>query len=284
MRKVFVTDLDGTLLRSDQTLSEFTTTVLNRAITDGHIVSFATARGLASAYAVVSNIMWKHPVILYNGALLYDAASQRVIDGYFLDNDLTNELLHRGRGFGVTPFYFLLDDGDNERVYHEKLTSYGMMEFLNNRRNDPRFRVVGKVKSSAGERSLVLTYIGELDVLAPLQTEIKSAYGDNISIHMMKDYYIPNQYFLEFSHPRASKREGLILWAKHMGVDTGDICIFGDHLNDVGLFEVGGKKVAVSSAHEDILSMADLVVESNDEDGVAKFIFSSMNKDDGRFL
>ncbi|WP_430691902.1 HAD hydrolase family protein [Paenibacillus woosongensis] len=272
MSRIFITDLDGTLLRSDQTMSDFTVDVLNSAIQEGCIISFATARGLISAYSVVSDIAWKHPVILYNGALLFDVIHNRVIDGYFLDAGLTNEIIQRGKKHGCTPFYFLLDPSNKERVYHEKLTSFGMTEFLKSRINDPRFIEVNTLESSDHEKTLALTFIGELDDLLPLKEEVSSVLGDKVNHHIMKDYYIENQYFLEFSHPLAAKCEGLKMWARHMNVETKDICIFGDNLNDLGLFEVGGKKIAVANSHADILRIADTVIESNNEDGVAKFI------------
>lgn len=272
MSRIFITDLDGTLLRSDQTMSDFTVNVLNSAIQEGCIISFATARGLFSAYSVVSDIAWKHPVILYNGALLFDVVHNRVIDGYFLDAGLTNEIIQTGKKHGCSPFYFLLDSTNKERVYHEKLTTFGMMEFLKSRINDPRFMEVNELESSDDEKTLALTFIGELDDLLPLKEEVSSVLRDKVNLHIMKDYYIEDQYFLEFSHPHAAKCEGLKMWAKHMNVETKDICIFGDNLNDLGLFEVGGKKIAVSNSHVDILGIADTVIESNNEDGVAKYI------------
>ncbi len=272
MTSIFITDLDGTLLRSDQTLSAYTVKVLNTAIQCGHIVSFATARGFFSSMQAVSEVAWKHPVILYNGALLYDVTLKSVIDGYWLSNELTSEIIIRGKSHGITPFHFFLDSDHCERVHHEKLYTFGMTEFLKSRENDPRFCEIERLECPSEQRTLSLNYIGSLEDLIGLKEEVIKDFGSKISIHIMKDYYIPNQYFLEFSHPFASKKGGLKLWAKHMGVETDDICIFGDNLNDLGLFEVGGKKIAVSNSHEDILKLADEVVGSNNEDGVAKYM------------
>lgn len=272
LKNIFVSDLDGTLLRSNQTLSDYTIRIVNEAVYGGNIVSFATARGLFSAKSVVSAIEWKHPVILYNGALLYDVAQDQVMDGYWLNNELTTELIGMGKQFGLSPFYFSLDANHQERVYHEALSTFGMVEFLKSRSNDPRFCEVDQLKAFIGSRTLALTYIGEWEMLIAFKEEVTVKIGEQLNCHMMKDYYIPNQYFLEFSHPLASKREGLALWARHMNVNPKQICIFGDQLNDLGLFEAAGQKVAVANAHHDILKLADKVIESNDEDGVAKYI------------
>jgi len=272
MRDVFVTDLDGTLLRSDQTLSTFTINVLNDAIRKGFVISYATARGLLSSRAVTAHIEWRHPVILYNGALLYDMQHEAVIDGYWLNHIAADTIIQLGKEYGVVPFYFALNAENQERVYHEPLTTYGMVEFKKSRPQDPRFREVTALEASTDCRSLVLTYIAEQEQLLPFQRAVTAELGEQVHSHMMQDYYISNQYFLEFSNPLATKKEGLRMWARHMDVDPQHITIFGDHLNDRGLFEAAGKRLAVSNSHMEILKLADEIIASNNEDGVARHI------------
>lgn len=272
MRGVFVTDLDGTLLQADQTVSDYSAEVLNRAIEAGCIITYATARGLRSSRQATDTVNWKSPVILYNGALVYDAVNMQVVDGYWLDEQLTNQIFAIGQQYGLSPFHFLLDESSQERVHHEKLCTFGMIEFFNSRVNDPRFRELEQLHATQQHQTLILTYISELEKLLPLRAEVEAVLGSKVSIHMMKDYYIRDQYFLEFSHPQATKREGLNMWARHMEIDPAEIHVFGDNLNDVGLLEAGGKKLAVANAHEQILRLADQIIASNHEDGVAKYI------------
>ncbi|WP_442600680.1 Cof-type HAD-IIB family hydrolase [Paenibacillus sp. KN14-4R] len=275
-RKAYVTDLDGTLLRSDQSISDFTTGVINDLLEQDTVITFATARGSISADSVVSRISWKYPVILYNGALIYDWIDKKVIGGYWLDVLTTNVVIEIGSQHGITPLLFCLDKGDKERVLHEKLQRYGETEFVHSRKNDPRFTEVDGLECPPDHRTLALTYIGLKEELEPILNEVMEKLGNQVHLHMMKDYYIDNHYFLEISHPKANKKDGLKLWADHMHIDIQDIVIFGDHLNDLGLFEVGGTKVAVSNAQESILNLADHVIQSNNEDGVATYLVSKV--------
>ncbi|MOA27882.1 Sugar phosphatase YidA [compost metagenome] len=55
-----------------------------------------------------------------------------------------------------------------------------------------------------------------------------------------------------------------------------EVIVFGDNLNDAGMFEVAGIKVAVSSAHPRIIEMSSVVVDSNDEDGVAQYVYKAV--------
>lgn len=275
-KRAYITDLDGTLLRSDQTLSPYTRDVISNALEQDVVVTFATARGYISAHSVVSDIPWKYPVILYNGALIYDGLNQNVMDGYWLERDISNEIIDVGRKFGITPFYFSLDVDHRERVLHETLRREGEISFYDSRPHDPRFLEVKNLNCPPDYRTLALTYIGLHEELEPIRQEVTALYGDVIHAHMMPDYYIRNHYFLEFSHAKANKRDGLRLWSSHMGIDLESTVVFGDHINDVGLFDAGGTRIAVRNAHERILQLADHIIDSNELDGVAHYIEQQM--------
>jgi 5-amino-6-(5-phospho-D-ribitylamino)uracil phosphatase len=105
----FLTDLDGTLLRSDAALSDYTVRTITAALRDGVVISYATARSYTSSNKIVSAIPWKYPIVLYNGAMLLDPLSKRVIGGHWLDTDVANEVIELGRGHKLLPFLFALD-------------------------------------------------------------------------------------------------------------------------------------------------------------------------------
>lgn len=272
----YVTDLDGTLLTSEQKLTSYTVQVITEAMEQGVIISFATARGYVSAASVVADIVWKYPLILYNGALLYDGVNNRVIDGYWLDPVISGEIIGIGQESGITPFHFTMDDSDDEVVFHEPPTRRGDILFHNSRMGDRRFRETGKLEVLEGHRTLIITYIGLLEELQPLYTAVHERFGAELQIHFIKDLYIEDHYFLEFSHPKGNKSDGLKLWARHLGLETKDIVVFGDHLNDLGLFAAAGTRVAVENAHEELKDLADAVTASNNENGVAMFLENTL--------
>ncbi|MEX1030667.1 MAG: HAD hydrolase family protein [Paenibacillaceae bacterium] len=268
----YLTDLDGTLLQSDATLSSFTIHTLTEAIKNGTIISYATARSYTSSIHAVGEIPWKHPLVLYNGALLYDPVEQKVLDGHWLNNRITNDIIEFGRSYNILPLLFCLDSNDVEKVLHERLHRGGDVQFYNSRPNDPRFREVEQLNCPDTHRTLIITYIGLLDELEKIHTYISGIFKNQVHSHLMKDQYIPDHYFLEFSHAMANKQEGLYLWSKLVGCEVTEVTVFGDNLNDIGLFRAAGKKIAVSNAHPQILEMADQVVESNNDDGVARYL------------
>ncbi|RIX53229.1 Cof-type HAD-IIB family hydrolase [Paenibacillus nanensis] len=267
-----LTDLDGTLLRSDATLSPYSKQIMTEAIEAGATIGYATARSYISSQRAAGAIPWKHPLVLYNGAMVVDPLTEQVLGGAWLDRGITNEIIEVGKAFGLTPLLFALDSEDQEKVYHERLSRAGDAAFYESRPNDPRFTEQKSLNCPADSRTLIITYIGLLNELEPLEARIRRQFGSQVCIHFMKDSYIRDHYFLEFSHPDANKKEGARKWASFVGCGLEQLTVFGDNLNDVGLFEAAGIRVAVANAHPSLISMASHHADSNNEDGVARFI------------
>ncbi|MFD0787810.1 HAD family hydrolase, partial [Micromonospora azadirachtae] len=79
--------------------------------------------------------------------------------------------------------------------------------------------------------------------------------------------------FVEICPPGADKASGLAVVAQTLGVDPGDVLVFGDQPNDLPMFEwAGWARVAVSNAHPAVRAAADEVTLRNDDDGVAVYL------------
>ena len=76
-KTLFLSDLDGTLLRSDQTLSEYTCSVIGRLAGAGVHFSYATARSIDTAAQVTRGLNVGLPVIVHNGAFILDSVTRR---------------------------------------------------------------------------------------------------------------------------------------------------------------------------------------------------------------
>ncbi len=79
--------------------------------------------------------------------------------------------------------------------------------------------------------------------------------------------------YVEICPSGVTKASGLAVVASHLGVDAADVLVFGDMPNDLPMFEwAGWSRVAVANAHPELLAVADEVTASNDEDGVAVYL------------
>ena len=79
MKTLYVSDLDGTLLRNNQRTSNFTNNVINDLTKQGMIFSYATARSLITAKKATEGILCKIPLIVYNGAFVVDNVTEEIL-------------------------------------------------------------------------------------------------------------------------------------------------------------------------------------------------------------
>jgi Cof subfamily protein (haloacid dehalogenase superfamily) len=79
-------------------------------------------------------------------------------------------------------------------------------------------------------------------------------------------------YYLDITHPLANKGVALSALAEILAVPVGEIAVIGDSGNDIAMFERSGLSIAMGNASPAVQARADLVTDSNDEDGFAKAI------------
>ena len=91
-KTLYVSDLDGTLLRSNQTTSEYTNEVINSLTEKGIVFSYATARSIYTSSKVTKGLDAKIPVITYNGAFIVDNCTREVLHATYFDRNVYNLL------------------------------------------------------------------------------------------------------------------------------------------------------------------------------------------------
>jgi len=97
-------------------------------------------------------------------------------------------------------------------------------------------------------------------------------FGKELEYKLSPEKY-SDGWFLTILHPEGDKAHALQKVADYIGRDTADITVFGDSVNDIGMFKLAGTSVAVSNALDEVKAVADVVLpHSNDEDGVAKYL------------
>ena len=84
-KTLYVSDLDGTLLRHDQTVSPFTAETINTLTARGMLFSYATARSLVTAKTVTKGLNTHFPLIIYNGAFVRDNVTEEILLANYFD-------------------------------------------------------------------------------------------------------------------------------------------------------------------------------------------------------
>lgn len=264
MRTLYVSDLDGTLLRSNERTSEYTNHVINSLTERGMVFSYATARSLITAKKVTSGINAKIPLIVYNGAFVMDNLTGDIlIENYFdgsvyslLDDLFANE---------VYPIVYAYIDGKEKFSFVPELCSDGMNKFLASRRGDIRTNAVGASDDLKSGKIFYITCIDEPRKLEPLYRK----YRDACHCVYQTDIYTKDQW-LEMIPLQVSKANAIKQLQPLLKFDK--LVVFGDGKNDMDMFKLADESYAVQNAQEDLKRIATAVIPSNDEDGVAKWL------------
>ena len=264
MRNLYVSDLDGTLLRSNEMTSEYTNQVINFLTDQGMIFSYATARSLNTAKKVTKGIQARIPLIVYNGAFVIDNVTENVlIANYFDDSaqDVLDELFDRE----IYPIVYARIDGIEKFSFVPALCTEGMNLFIGSRKGDVRSNAVGALAELKRGEIFYITCIDEPEKLEPLYEKYKDKY--HCVFHV--DIYI-KAHWLEIM-PLAASKSNAIRQLKAM-LDCDRLIVFGDGKNDIDMFQLADEAYAVANAHEELEKYATSVISSNDEDGVAKWL------------
>ena len=111
MKTLFLSDLDGTLLRSDGTLGVRTKNILNGLIARGMLFSYATARSAETAAPLLEGLNVTLPVIVHNGTALADHASHKILQVECFPLQTAEQVFDSIQSHGLFPLSYALIDG-----------------------------------------------------------------------------------------------------------------------------------------------------------------------------
>jgi Cof subfamily protein (haloacid dehalogenase superfamily) len=258
--KLIATDMDGTLLRTDDTVSADTVAELERWRADGVPVVLATGRP-PRWMSGVRDVLGHGTAVCCNGAVILDLQRLEILDEDLLQSDVlesvTTELRRRqpdtwfaveyGLEFRHEPIYKPRWDVDVPGVAEASLAemvAQPVAKLLARHEDLPRDEFVALVEDVVAGRATVTH--SSADALA------------------------------EISAPGVTKASGLAKVATGYGIGPEDVVVFGDMPNDIAAFEwvraAGGRAVAMAHAHADLMAVATDVTGTNDDDGVAAFL------------
>ena len=252
--RVVASDLDGTLVRSDGTISARSRRALEGAEQAGALVVFVTGRPPRWMQPVIEQTGASGLAICANGALVYDLGTGTIVREHALSPEIAAQLVdsirealpgvafavENGLQFGHEPDYVPGWPAPERIVADaEELVAEPVAKLLVKHPDRPPAEIYDLVVRLAGETAMV-TYSG--DVL------------------------------LEVSGAGVSKASTLADLCASRGFRADDVIAFGDMPNDIPMLRWAGRAIAVGNAHHEVLAVADEVTASNDEDGVARVL------------
>jgi hydroxymethylpyrimidine pyrophosphatase-like HAD family hydrolase len=267
------TDLDGTLLRHDGTVSARTRRALAAAEAAGVEVVFVTARPPRWLDHLADVVGPHGRVVCLGGAAVWDLASGSALDVCgFADEDvrtLVGDL--RAAVPGIALAFERIDGPAFDPGFHswETLDSAWPLRPVEDTLVDG-LASVGKILALEGGPDGVSEHLGAPQpTLATAAHELFFARVRDAVRDRAQLAYSGAGGLAELMPPGVSKDAALARWCARRGIDAADVWAFGDMPNDLPMLRWAGRGLAVANAHPDVIARADAVVGSNDDDGVA---------------
>jgi Cof subfamily protein (haloacid dehalogenase superfamily) len=257
--KLIATDLDGTLVRSDDTVSAYTHEVLGRVREAGIRIVAATGRGPRLMSLTRDDIRVADYLVLAQGGWVLDQAESRYLRQARLPGFALADVLTRMESV-AGPLSVMF-----EALEHDDSPLWG--DFDPTWRYPVTVEARSRAECTSGEviKAFARSFQHDVDELLAIARRVVPP--DMATVTQAGLDYV------EICPAHVDKGTGLAVVAEAVGVDPADVLVFGDMPNDLPMFSwAGWGRVAVANAHPELLAVADDVTLTNDQDGVAVYL------------
>ena len=266
---LYVTDLDGTLLRSDATLSPYTISTINRLTEQGLAFTYATARSIESARPIAGELNLRLPAITRNGAVLADNATGKHLEkALFTEEEvaLLKKLLPELPRCGFVSCFL---GEEMFKAYVPGNLVPGMVQYADYYRDDPKMKPVKTLEEMFFGQPGYVTLIDDRAKAALIYEKVRQYSGWECIFQ--KDTYW-DEYWVEVCPRNCTKAKAILKMKEQYGFRK--VVAFGDSVNDMPMFRAADEAYAVSNALEALKEIATGVIGGNNEDAVARVLES----------
>jgi len=261
---LIVSDFDGTLSRTDETIAEETLAAIEEYKNSGGHFALCTGRMLVSILPIARELGLSGLVACFQGSVVADIESGNlVVDGYIPNSGAaevcrTLEEMHAHVHVYDTECYY--SNSDNEYLAHyERIV--GVKAIM---KTDEPLSVFIENSGIRVRKLLILVDPSERD---RIMNVLQEKYG--------KDYYVTCSaaFLVEVTNRNYSKATALAKIAEYYGLSLQQTIAVGDSLNDLPMIEAAGLGIAVNNAENTLKEKANVTLDaSNDEDAIGEII------------
>ncbi len=256
MKKMFCIDIDGTLLRTNGTVSNHTVDVIKRLKEDENEVVLCSARSRQSTIDICKLIGASDYVISSNGAEIYNHYNKDVVNINAVNKDMCISLWNTCNDNNFKISYAI---GDFEYVN----TPFWNGQIILNDINEINNKLV---------KSIMIVF-DDYDKGLELFNSIKT--NDAVKSCCSKIQKDECGFWFNILDKKTSKGFAIKELAKLLNVSKENIISFGNDYSDISMFKTSGEGCAVSNADQKLKNIAHKIILSNDEDGVANYILNN---------
>ena len=268
---LYISDLDGTLLLPDGSFPEDFKRRLNRLIDMGLRFTIATARNYDSAHPILNGLNLNLPVILFNGVYLTDFNSGSILEySHFIEKTVVENMLELALPRGIDPFIYTF--GEKHKLYYQRATNPGSQAYVKSLEGDGRLNQVNCFEFQEEEKISGFLLIDTHDHLEPIYQSLQEKHFDHLNLYFAEDVSMKGYYWLQSFHQEASKGNMLEALARKLEVPLDRTVVFGDYLNDLDMFRIAGRAIAVENALPEVKEFAHEIIGSNFQGAVLQYL------------
>ena len=258
MIRLVLSDVDGTLVRSDKSLSDRSIAAVQELHAAGIAFAVTSGRPPRGMSMLVEPLALESPIAAFNGGLIVEP-DLSVIENRVVPDGLVSRAVELMESFELSAWLYrgpewLVVDPDGPHVAHEAQT----VQF------EPTV-----VESFDGLESGIAKIVGvsdDHDAVAAAATAANGEFGDRVSASRSQPYY------LDVTHPLANKGAVARFLSARYAIPPEEIATIGDMPNDVLMFAHSGLSIAMGNADREVQRAARRVTTSNDDEGFANAV------------
>jgi Cof subfamily protein (haloacid dehalogenase superfamily) len=263
-----VSDVDGTLLTHDKTLTEASKAAVEKLRAAGIAFTITSSRPSIGMGFLIEQLAITLPVGAFNGSSIVDAAMNPV-EQHLIPASAVARSLEVLREYGADIWLFTHD---------QWLTKNGSGEYVPNEkraiRADPT--VIGEFTPYLSKACKVVGSSSDFEKLAACEAAMREALGTQATAVRSQSYY------LDITPPGVNKGTFVQTMARRLAIPTDAVATIGDMHNDVAMFEVSGLSFAMGNASDEVKTHAKRVTYSNEQDGFARAMQIVLWENEGR--
>jgi Cof subfamily protein (haloacid dehalogenase superfamily) len=253
-----VSDVDGTLLTKDKTLTDGARGAVQRLHDAGIGFTITSSRPTIGMRFLIEPLAITLPVGAFNGSCIVDP-QLKVIEQHLIPASAAQQSLDVLNEFGVDIWLFTSDlwltrHGEGEYVPHEKRAI----------RADPT--LVGDFTPYLSAACKIVGSTADAALLQRCEAAMQRALGAEANAVRSQSYY------LDVTPPGCDKGTFVQAIAKRLGISTDAVATVGDMQNDLAMFKKSGVSIAMGNAADEVKSLATHVTASNEDEGFAKAV------------
>jgi Cof subfamily protein (haloacid dehalogenase superfamily) len=259
-----VSDVDGTLVTKDKTLTDGAKSAVRRLRDAGIGFTIISSRPTVGMRFLIEPLAIRLPIGSFNGSCIADS-QLNPIEQHLIPEAAARRCLDIFNAFGVDIWLFTSDlwltrNRDGEYVPNERRAIRADPEVVDD--FTPYLSAACKIVGASGDAAL----------LQRCEAAMQAALGAQATAVRSQSYY------LDVTPPGRDKGTFVQAMAKHMGISTAAVATVGDMENDLAMFRTSGMSIAMGNASDDVKKHATRVTSSNEDEGFAGAIDMILKK------